>query len=143
MKVMPSPPTNSLRSLQSQVLPLLVAGLFTSNRRDVLVEWAVAFVEWVQATFWVEKGIHNESTLTESDRLLLVFDEKCTAISALQARAWNFRKYHDLAKFSATVRRLGATRWTSTERGEHEHHWVKIWWASMNGKNVDEALFHA
>lgn len=125
------------------MLPILVSDLFRlrGNGRDVLVEWAVAFVEWVQATFWVERGIHNEDTLAESDRLLLVFDDKCTAISLLQKSAWNFRKYHDLSKFIATVKRLGATRWTSTERGKHEHHWVKIWWAGMNGRNVDEAMF--
>ena len=127
----------------TQVLPILVSGLFQVRGRDVLVEWAVALADWVQATFWTENGIHDNNTLAESDRLLLIFDEKCDAIAALQKSGWNFRKYHDLGKFTRTIRALGAVRWTSTERGERKHHWVKIWWGEMNGRNIEAALYEA
>lgn len=117
--------------------------MFTHGGRDVLAEWGVALADWVSATFWTENGIHDDDTLAKSDRLLLIFDAKCEAIAGLQNTAWNFRKYHDLSKFTATIRALGAVRWTSTERGERKHHWVKLWWAGMNGRNIENALYEA
>lgn len=123
-----------------QVLPIMVAGFFRVGGKDVLAEWAVALAEWVFATFWTPDGKHTEETLAESDRLLLRLDKRSRKIGKLQNSDWNFRKYHELCKFTASIRWFGVAKWLSTERGEHKHQWVKIWWDEMNGKNVEAGL---
>jgi hypothetical protein len=83
-----------------QVLPMMVAGLFKVGGRDVLVEWAVALADWVEASFYPSDGVHNDSTLSRSDELLFNFELKCDAmIDGLQASRWNIRKFHELALF--------------------------------------------
>jgi hypothetical protein len=49
-----------------QVLPFIGQGLCTVSGRDVLVEWAVAFGDWVFATIWPEE--HDDVTLERSTR---------------------------------------------------------------------------
>jgi hypothetical protein len=124
-----------------QVLSMMVAGLFKVGRRDVLVEWAVALADWVEATFYPPDGVHNDSTLSRSDELLFNFELKSDAIAGLQASRRNIRKFHELALFSSRVRMFGLHRWYSTARGERNHHWVKIWWDSMNGRDIEKGLF--
>jgi hypothetical protein len=124
-----------------QVLPMLVAGLFKVGGRDVLVEWAVALADWVEATFYPPDGVHSDSTLSRSDELLFDFELKSDAIGGLQSSRWNIRKFHELAIFSSRVRMFGSHKWYSTERGERQHHWVKIWWDSMNGRDIEKGLF--
>jgi hypothetical protein len=68
-----------------QVLPMLVAGLFKVGGRDVLVEWAVALADWVEATFYPPDGVHSDSTLSRSDELLFDFELKSDAIGGLQS----------------------------------------------------------
>ena len=123
-----------------QVLPALVAGIFRSGNRDVLVEWAVALCDWTEAQFYPEDDAHTDASLARADELLLAFETKCVAIAGLQTRRWNFRKFHELALFSRNVKILGSHRWYSTERGERQHHWVKIWWEMMNGRDVERGL---
>jgi hypothetical protein len=120
---------------------MMVAGLFKVEGRDVLVEWAVALADWVEATLYPPDGVHNDSTLSRSDKLLFNFELKSDAIAGLQASRWNIRKFHELALFSSRVRMFGSHRWYSTEREERNHHWVKIWWDSMNGRDIKKGLF--
>lgn len=124
-----------------QVLPLMVVGICQINGKDVLVEWAVAFCEWVKGTFWTEDGHHDDDSLAQSDALLAVFEQKCRAIGRFQNSRWCFRKMHETSKFTDFIRRCGSPRWFSTERGERRHHWVKKWWKEMNGKDITKALF--
>jgi hypothetical protein len=37
----------------------------------------------------------------------------------------------------------GVAKWALTERREHNHHRVKIWWRETNGRNIDGALLQA
>jgi hypothetical protein len=124
-----------------QVLPILVAGLFKVGGQDVLVEWAVALADWVEATFYLPNGVLSDSTLARSDELLFDFELKSDAIGELQSSRWNIRKFHELALFSSCVRMFGSRKWYSTERGERQHHWVKIWWDSMNERDIEKGLF--
>jgi hypothetical protein len=126
-----------------QVLPDMVAGLCKVGGRDVLAEWAVAFADWMFGMLWTPDGAHDEDTLKELDRLLFVFEQKCKQIAGLQKSAWNFRKFHAAFELSAFIRKYGAAKWGSTGRGEHKHHWVKIWWRETNGRNIDGALLQA
>jgi hypothetical protein len=64
-----------------QVLPMMVTGLFQVEERDVLVEWAVALADWVEATFYPPNGVHNDSTLTRSDERLFNFELKSNAVA--------------------------------------------------------------
>jgi hypothetical protein len=111
-----------------QVLPVMVAGLCKVGGRDVLAEWAVAFADWVFGTLWTPDGAHNKDTLKELDMQLFVLKQKCKQIAGLQKSAWNFQNFHAASKFSAFIQKYAAAKWGSTERGEHKHHWVKIWW---------------
>ena len=124
-----------------QVLPLMVVGLCRIGGRDALTEWAVALADWVQHTFWTPEGEHDDESLAVSDEKLFVFEEKCKFLSGLQASNWQFRKMHELSKFTDFIRRFGAARWFSTERGERRHHWLKNWWGETNGKNMEKSLF--
>ena len=124
-----------------QVLPLMVVGLCRIGGRDALTEWAVALADWVQHTFWTPEGEHDDISLAVSDEKLFVFEEKCKFLSGLQASNWQFRKMHELSKFTDFIRRFGAARWFSTKRGERRHHWLKNWWGETNGKNMEKSLF--
>jgi hypothetical protein len=97
--------------------------------------------DWVEATFCPPNGVHNDSTLSSLDELLFNFDLKSDAIAGLQASRWNIRKFHELALFLSRVRMFGSHMWYSTERGERNHHWVKSWWDSMNGRDIEKGLF--
>ena len=120
----------------------MVVGICKINGRDVLAEWAVAFCEWVKATFWTEDGDHDDDSLDRSDELLAVFEQKSRAIAGFQLSRWCFRKMHETSKFTDFIRRCGSPRWfSSTERGERRHHWVKKWWKEMNGKDITKSLF--
>jgi hypothetical protein len=125
-----------------QVLPLMVVGLCRIGGRDALAEWAVAMAEWVHYTFWTPEGAQDDNTLAmaKSNELLYVFEKKCDAIAGLQASNWNFRKMHETSKFTDFIKRLGAARWYSTEKGERRHQPVKKWWKEMNGKNIEKSL---
>jgi hypothetical protein len=89
--------------------------------RDALTEWAVAFADWVQHTFWTTDGAHDGAMLAVSDEKLFVFEEKCKPLSGLQTSNWRFRKMHELSKFTDFIRRCGSARWFLTERGERRH----------------------
>jgi hypothetical protein len=52
-------------------------------------------------------------------------------------------KRYAASEFPAFIRKYGAAKWGSTERGEHKHHWMKIWWRETNGRNIDGALLQA
>lgn len=123
-----------------QVLPFIVQGLCTVRGRDVLVEWAVAFGDWVFATIWPEE--HDDVTLERSDEKLWVLEQKCAAIVKKADKDWCFRKMHELVLFVPHIRRSGLVRWFSTDRGERQHMYVKYWWRLTNGKDVQLSLSH-
>ncbi len=105
-----------------------------------MAEWAVAFCDWVKATFWTEGGDHDDEALARSDELLAVFEAACKALAVYQKSHWCFRKMHETSKFTDFIRQFGSPRWVSTERGERRHHWVKKWWNETNGKDVFKSL---
>jgi hypothetical protein len=105
------------------------------------VKWVVALADWVEATFYPPNGFHNDSTLFKLDKLLFNFELKSDPNAGLQASRWNIRKFHELALFSSRVRMFVAHMWYSTRRRERNHHWVKIWWDSMNGRDIEKGLF--
>jgi hypothetical protein len=71
----------------------------------VLVEWAVAFDDWVFATIWPEE--HDDVTLERSDEKLWVLEQKCAAIVKKADKDWCFRKMHELVLFVPHIRRSG------------------------------------